>query len=132
MSEDRFPRAQIEQRLRATEERFRIAQAAGGIGWFEWDLVTDAWECSTHVAILFGFNPATPRPLFADWQPAIFIDDVPKLRSAVEVAGERGAVPRSRHRLARRSRRPRRRVQALRAHLRCGGGLHPRLGRARL
>jgi len=91
MSEDRFPRAQIEQRLRATEERFRIAQAAGGIGWFEWDLVTDAWECSTHVAILFGFNPATPRPLFADWQPAIFIDDVPKLRSAVEVAGERGA-----------------------------------------
>ena len=91
MSEDRFPRAQIEQRLRATEERFRIAQAAGGIGWFEWDLVTDAWEYSTHVAILFGFNPATPRPLFADWQPAIFIDDVPKLRSAVEVAGERGA-----------------------------------------
>src|SRR5437868_2874356 len=91
MSEDRFPRAQIEQRLRATEERFRIAQAAGGIGWFEWDLVTDAWECSTHVAILFGFNPATPRPLFADWQPAIFIDDVPKLRSAVEIAGERGA-----------------------------------------
>lgn len=91
MSEDRFPRAQIEQRLKATEERFRIAQAAGGIGWFEWDLVTDAWECSTHVAVLFGFNPATPRPLFADWQPAIFIDDVPKLRSAVEVAGERGA-----------------------------------------
>ena len=91
MSEDRFPRAQIEQRLRATEERFRIAQAAGGIGWFEWDLVTDAWEYSTHVAILFGFNPATPRPLFADWQPAIFIDDVPKLRSAVEIAGERGA-----------------------------------------
>jgi PAS domain S-box-containing protein len=91
MSEDKYPRAQIEQRLKATEERFRIAQAAGGIGWFEWDLVTDAWECSTHVAIMFGFDPATPRPLFADWQPAIFIDDVPKLRSAVEVPGERGA-----------------------------------------
>ena len=27
---------------------------------------------------------------FADWQPAIFIDDVPKLRSAVEAAGESG------------------------------------------
>jgi len=90
MSEDTSGRNQIEQRLKATEERFRIAQVAGGIGWFEWDLVTDAWECTPHVAVLFGFDPETPRPLFADWQPAIFIDDVPKLRSAVEVAGERG------------------------------------------
>ena len=81
---------QIEQRLKATEERFRIAQVAGGIGWFEWDLVTDAWECSTHVAVLFGFDPGRPRPLFTDWQPAIFIDDVPKLRFAVEAAGGRG------------------------------------------
>jgi PAS domain S-box-containing protein len=90
MSEDRSPRAQLEQRLKATEERFRVAQAAGGIGWFEWDLVTDTWECSTHVAVLFGFDPLTPRPLFADWQPAIFIDDVWKLRSAVETASARG------------------------------------------
>ena len=90
MSEDRSRRDQIEQRLKATEERFRIAQVAGGIGWFEWDLGTDAWECTPHVAFLFGFDPETPRPLFADWQPAIFIDDVPKLRSAVEVASERG------------------------------------------
>jgi PAS domain S-box-containing protein len=42
------------------------------------------------VAVLFGFDPETPRPLFADWQPAIFIDDVPKLRSAVEIASGRG------------------------------------------
>src|SRR4029077_56832 len=90
MSEDTSGRNQIEQRLKATEERFRIAQVAGGIGWFEGGLVTDAWECTPHVAGLFGFAPEAPRPLFADWQPAIFIDDVPKLRSAVEVAGERG------------------------------------------
>jgi PAS domain S-box-containing protein len=90
MSEERLGRDQIEQRLKATEERFRIAQVAGGIGWFEWDLVTDAWEWTPHVAVLFGFDPETPRPLFTDWQPAIFIDDVPKLRSAVEIAGERG------------------------------------------
>jgi PAS domain S-box-containing protein len=90
MSEERSSRDQIEQRLKATEERFRIAQVAGGIGWFEWDLVTDAWEWTPHVAVLFGFDPETPRPLFADWQPAIFIDDVPKLRSAVEIASERG------------------------------------------
>jgi PAS domain S-box-containing protein len=90
MSEERSGGDQIEQRLKATEERFRIAQVAGGIGWFEWDLMTDAWEWTPHVAVLFGFDPETPRPLFAGWQPAIFIDDVPKLRSAVEIAGERG------------------------------------------
>ena len=91
MGEDRSRRDEIEQRLKATEERFRIAQVAGGIGWFEWDLVTDAWECTPHVAILFGFDPERPRPLFGDWRSAIFIDDVPKLRSAIEVASERGS-----------------------------------------
>ena len=90
MSEESSNRDQIEQRLKAIEERFRIAQVAGGIGWFEWDLVTDAWEWTPHLAVLFGFDPETPRPLFADWQPAIFIDDVPKLRAAVEIASERG------------------------------------------
>jgi PAS domain S-box-containing protein len=90
MNKDSSRAGQIEHRLKATEERFRIAQVAGGIGWFEWDLVTDTWECSTHVAVLFGFDPGTPRPLFTDWQPTIFIDDVPKLRSAVEAAGGRG------------------------------------------
>jgi PAS domain S-box-containing protein len=84
-------RGHTEQRLKPTEERFRIAQIAGGIGWFEWDLMTDAWDWTPHVAILFGFDPETPRPQLADWQPAIFLDDVPKLRSAVEQAGEKGS-----------------------------------------
>jgi PAS domain S-box-containing protein len=91
MSEDSSRRDHVEQRLKATEERFRIAQAAGGIGWFEWDLTTDAWDWTPHVAILFGFDPETPRPQLADWQPAIFIDDAPKLRSAIEQAGEKGS-----------------------------------------
>ena len=53
-------------------------------------MATNTWEWTPHVAVLFGFDPETPRPAFADWQPAIFIDDVPKLRSAVEQAGESG------------------------------------------
>jgi PAS domain S-box-containing protein len=89
MSEQRSA-GRIDQRLKATEERFRIAQVAGGIGWFEWDLDTDRWEWTPHVAVLFGFDPEIPRPEFADWHAAIFIDDVPKLRLAVEPAGETG------------------------------------------
>jgi PAS domain S-box-containing protein len=90
MIKDRFRGEHVAQRLKTIEERFRVVQAAGGIGWFEWDLVTDMWESTPNVAVLFGFDPATPRPGFADWQAAIFIDDLPKLRSALEVAGERG------------------------------------------
>src|SRR4051812_19722591 len=90
MSDDRPRRKRIEQRLKATEDRFRIAQVAGGIGWFEWDLGTDAWEWTPHVAVLFGFDPETPRPRLTDWQPAIFVDDLPKLRLAVEEAGNKG------------------------------------------
>jgi PAS domain S-box-containing protein len=88
MSEDRSHQEKIEQKLVATEERFRIAQAAGGIGWFEWDLVNNEWEWTPHVAVLFGYDPEAPRRSFREWQPAIFIDDVPKLRLAVETAGE--------------------------------------------
>ena len=90
MSGELDHRDQIAQRLEATEDRFRIAQAAGGIGWFEWDISTGKWEWTPHVAVLFGFDPQKPRPAFSDWQPAIFMDDVPKLRSAVEGADEQG------------------------------------------
>ncbi len=79
-----------EPRLRATEERFRFAQEAGGIGLFEWDLATDEWEWTPHLAVLFGFDPNTAPRSFVDWRRAIFIDDVPKLRAAAEDTGKTG------------------------------------------
>jgi PAS domain S-box-containing protein len=91
MHEERSYREQIERRLRATEERFRLAQAAIGIGWFEWDLATNEWESTPPVAALFGFDPAAPRRSFAEWQAAIFVDDAPKLQAAVELASRTGA-----------------------------------------
>ena len=90
MSDYRAALDEIARTLKGTEERFRIAQVAGGIGWFEWELETNTWEWTPHVAVLFGFDPETPRPSFAAWQPAIFVDDVPKLRAAVEQAGATG------------------------------------------
>jgi len=88
-TEDR--RDRIERRLHATEERFRLAQIASGIGWFEWDLSSNAWEWTPPVAMLFGFAAGAPGPSFADWERAIFVDDVPKLRAAVNTAAQSGA-----------------------------------------
>ena len=73
------------------QERFRVAQMAGGIGWFEWDLVTGAWEWTAPVAALFGFAADEPRPRFSDWEHAIFIDDVPKLLEAAKQAQQSGS-----------------------------------------
>jgi PAS domain S-box-containing protein len=81
----------IEQRLRATEERFRLAQTAGGVGWFEWDLTSDSWEWAPPVAAAFGFDQATsPGPRFVDWERVIFAEDVPKLRESAAAAVECG------------------------------------------
>ena len=91
MNEAEYRREHIERRLRATEERFRLAQIASGVGWFEWDLSTNEWEWTPPIAVLFGFDPGAPRSQFSDWERSIFVDDVPKLHAAVETAVQTGA-----------------------------------------
>ncbi len=36
-------------------------------------------------------DPQTPRPSFSQWEPAIFIDDIPKLHAAADAAKATGA-----------------------------------------
>ncbi len=91
MDEAESRRDHIERRLRATEERFRLAQIASGVGWFEWDMSTDEWEWTPHIAVLFGVDPDAAGAKFTDWERAIFVDDVPKLHAAVETAKQTGA-----------------------------------------
>jgi PAS domain S-box-containing protein len=93
MSDAEDRRDRIERRLHATEERFRLAQIASGIGWFEWDLSSNDWEWTPPVATLFGFEAGAGAPgrSFAEWERAIFVDDVPKLRTALRAASESGA-----------------------------------------
>src|SRR3984893_17693623 len=81
----------VEARLRASEERFRLAQMAGGIGIFELDLASNEWEWTPQIAVLFGFDPDTAAPSFADWQRVVFTDDVPKIRAAMETASRTGS-----------------------------------------
>ena len=86
-----YRREVIEQRLQATEERFRQAQLAGGVGWFEWDLASNEWEWTPYIATLFGFDPEGEHSSFAISEQAIFPDDLSKLHAAVEVAVQSGA-----------------------------------------
>jgi PAS domain S-box-containing protein len=80
----------VEARLRASEERFRLAQMAGGIGTFELDIRSDAWKWTPQIAALFGVDPHTAKSSFTDWERAVFVDDVPKIRAAIETATRTG------------------------------------------
>jgi PAS domain S-box-containing protein len=80
----------LEARLHGSEEQLRLAEEASGVGTFELDLISDRWESTPQVNILFGFDPRSPQSSFADLQKEIFVDDVPKLHAAIETATQSG------------------------------------------
>jgi PAS domain S-box-containing protein len=67
------------------------AQLAGGTGTFRLELASNRWEWTPQVAVLFGFDPDHARPLLEEWESAIFVDDLPKLRAALANARTDGA-----------------------------------------
>ncbi len=77
-------------RLHLSEEQQRLLAAIVGTGAFEFDLMSHGLLATQQVAVLFGFDPATPRPSLADWEAAIFTDDLPKLRAELESARTNG------------------------------------------
>src|SRR5688500_9825618 len=80
----------LKARTPRSDEGLRLAEAANGIGAFEYDLETNLWQCRPAVAALFGLDPMKAPADFEEWQQAIFVDDAPKLRAAIETAKESG------------------------------------------
>jgi len=81
----------MEQELKQEFDAWiRAAQLAGGTGTFKLDLASNRWEWTPQIAVLFGFDPESPRPRFEDWESAIFLDDVPKVRDALKAARRDG------------------------------------------
>ena len=80
-----------EARLSGSEERLRlVAEEASGVGTFELELTSGRWEYTSQIGVLFGCDPSRPNPSFADLEPVIFVDDVPKVRAAIETATQSG------------------------------------------
>ena len=86
------PPAQVhaDERSRLPDEQLRLLEATAGTGAFEFDMTTQRLVTTPQVAVLFGLDAATERMSFADWQPAIFFDDVPKLRAEFVTALQTG------------------------------------------
>src|SRR5580658_8793360 len=73
-----------------SEGRLAPWEAARGIGTFQLDLRSRQWDWSPEVAVLFGLTPETAPQAFEPWEQSVFIDDVPKLRAALEAARQGG------------------------------------------
>ena len=79
---------EYEDRLRASEERLRLGEIAGGIATFEYDYGCGAWNWSAQAAAIFGRNEQE----LDHWEKAVFPDDVAKFRAAVKGATPGGNV----------------------------------------
>ena len=73
---------EYEQRIRASEERLRLGEAASGIATFEFTFDRKAWDWSAQAATIFGLDGQN----LAHWEKQVFVDDLPKIHAAVEAA----------------------------------------------
>jgi PAS domain S-box-containing protein len=91
MTEKKPDRRTSKGRARTLDERLLLGDEIAGIGLFELDLVSKKWAFTPHVATLFGLDAQSAPPEFERWERMVFVDDVPKIRAALEAAKESGA-----------------------------------------
>jgi len=77
------------EKLRHSEERLELAQDAGGIGMFDWDLETNAFTCSKTEELLLGFEPRTFPGTGAAMRAMVHPADHDAFESALQLAFER-------------------------------------------
>lgn len=76
-----------EEALRESEEQLRLAQAAGGVGTFDWDLATQAARCSQEYFRVVNRPWRTGGQLtLAEWQSWVHPDDRQRVMAALQAA----------------------------------------------
>lgn len=82
-SRDITPLRQVEQALRASQERLELAQQAGHIGTFDRNLRTGETIWSEEMNALCGLPVGSRRVSFAEWEEAIHPEDLPRIRDSI-------------------------------------------------
>ena len=79
-------RRRIEEQLRASEERLRLAlSAANGVGTWDWDVVNNLLYSDETFARLYGVDPlqATSGVALAEFTRRVHPEDIPRVRDAM-------------------------------------------------
>ena len=90
MSEKKRKNQLGQPKVSTSNETLRRAEAASGIGAFEFDLASKHWVWTPQVAVLFGLDPQSAPSQFNEWLPAVFPDDALKISSALETSKSSG------------------------------------------
>jgi PAS domain S-box-containing protein len=78
---------QTQQALRESEEQLRLAQAAGNVGTFDWDLATQEARCSQEYFRVLNRPARTGgKVTLADWQSWVHPDDRERVMAALQAA----------------------------------------------
>ena len=91
MSEKKRKSQPGQPKVSTSNETLRRAEAASGIGAFEFDLTSKHWVWTPQVAVLFGLDPQSAPSQFDEWLPAVFPDDALKISSALETSKSSGS-----------------------------------------
>lgn len=83
-------RKSLEESLRSSEERLRLALDAGRMGVWDWDIRTGDLKWSDSLEPLHGLAPGTFGGTFEDFQNLIHIDDRDQVNAAIRHAIEEG------------------------------------------
>ncbi|MBC7810789.1 MAG: PAS domain S-box protein [Burkholderiales bacterium] len=81
-------RKQSEEALRATEERFALATEAGGVGVWDWDMVTDAMYLPSNLKSLLGYEMGEIEPTLSGWIRLLHPGDRARVQKELENALE--------------------------------------------
>jgi PAS domain S-box-containing protein len=74
---DRTAPKQMEQALRDSEDRLKLAQSALSLGTWELDLASETVQCSEQLLRLYGIFEPRERMSFAEWHGLVHPDDRP-------------------------------------------------------
>ena len=84
VAEDITEHKRIDAELRSNEERLRLAQAAGKIGTFDWDIIGGAVTWSPELQRLWGLPVGGFGGTYDDWRRQIHPEDIAKMEQLTQ------------------------------------------------
>lgn len=72
---------QVEEALRQSEEWLRMAQQAGHVGAFNWDILRDEAVLTPELQAIFGLKSGESENRFGEWRRHVHPEDLPQLEA---------------------------------------------------